>query len=73
MCYIRSEICHYIPPPCPIIPLGFILRYGKPNKRQISPAMRMRKSETTTSELFMSSMAPAVLSCSRHIAGREAE
>ena len=36
-------------------------------------AMRMRKSKTTTSELLMSSMAPSVLSCSCHIAGREAE
>ena len=33
----------------------------------------MRKSKTTTSELLMSSMAPSVLSCSRDIAGREAE
>ena len=33
----------------------------------------MRKSETTTSQLLMPSMASLVLSCSHHIAGREAE
>ena len=34
----------------------------------------MRKSETTTSELLMSGIAPSVvLSCSHHIAGREAK
>ena len=33
----------------------------------------MRKSETTTSELLMSGIAPSVLSCPHHIAGREAE
>ena len=35
--------------------------------------MRMRKSETTTSKLLMSSLAPPVLSCSHRIARREAE
>ena len=33
----------------------------------------MRKSETTTSQLLMSSIASLVLLCSHHIAGREAE
>ena len=33
----------------------------------------MRKSETTTSQLLVSSMTSLVLSCSHHIAGREAK
>ena len=33
----------------------------------------MRKSEITTSELLISSIAPSVLSCCHHLAGREAE
>ena len=61
------------PPYCPIIPLGFILKDRSANEHQISRAMRMRKSETTTSQLLMPSMASLMLSCSHHIAGREAE